>query len=189
MSVHRIASRYAKSFIELAEEKNKLERIKEDVESFHSALESRDFVLLLKSPIIHNTKKKAVIKVLFEDKFDELTMAFLNILVHKNREAYLPEIAKEFLLQYKIFKHITTAKIVTASNISDDIVAAIQQKLESIPSTDEHVEIVTEVDPDLIGGFVLEFSDWLYDTSVVHKLELLKKEFKDNPFTSQIIAR
>lgn len=189
MSVHRIASRYAKSLIELAQEQNKLERVKGDIDGFKKALESRDFYLLLKSPIISKTKKTEIMKALFEGKLDILTMSWINILVDKGREPHLPEIAKEFQVQYKILKHITPVKVITAKELSADALNAIKKVLLSSAQTDEQVEITTAIDPNLIGGFVIEFGDKLYDASVKHKLDLLKKEFVGNLYTSQIMAR
>ena len=57
MSVHRIATRYARSLIELATEQGKLKRILEDVETFREISQSRDFLLFLKNPIIHADRK------------------------------------------------------------------------------------------------------------------------------------
>lgn len=189
MSVYRIASRYAKSLIELAQEQNKLERVKEDIDGFKVALESRDFYLLLKSPIVSKTKKAEIMKTLFTGKFDELTMAWIDILVNKSREKFLPEIAKEFQVQYKTLKQITTVTVRTAKELSADALNAIKTALQSSSNTDQTIEIATEIDPELIGGFVIEFGDRLYDASVKHKLELLKKEFVGNLYTSQIMAR
>ena len=101
MSVSRIAARYAKSLIDLAVEQDKLERIKEDISAFLKATDNRDLYLMLKSPIINPSKKAQVLKALFAEDFDELSMAFFNIILNKNREALLPEIAEEFISQYK----------------------------------------------------------------------------------------
>ncbi len=188
MSAIRIANRYAKSLIDLATEQGKLERILEDVQSFGEVTKNRDFYLLLKSPIINSDKKAQIFKSLFEGKYDELTMAFLNILLKKGRESFLPDIAREFITQYKVIKHISTVKIKTAVALGKDALESIRKKLVASDVTDEKVEIVTEVDPKLIGGFVLEFDDKLYDASVKHKLDLLSKDFKDNLYISQIIA-
>ncbi|MCR9289017.1 MAG: ATP synthase F1 subunit delta [Bacteroidetes bacterium] len=188
MSAIRIANRYAKSLIDLAQETGKLERILEDINSFEGVLESRDFYLMLKSPIIKSDKKGQIFKALFEGKFDEMTMAFLEILLRKGRESILPEIAKEFLTQYKIIKHISNVKLITATELGKDTVEAIRKELVASVSTDDNVVIETEVDPELIGGFVLEYDDKLYDASVKHKLDLLSKNFKDNLYISQIIA-
>ena len=186
MSVHRIASRYAKSLIELADEQNKLEDITEDIKSFQRALANRDLYLLLKSPIVSVDKKKQVFKALFEGKFNEMTLAFLNILTTKGREAYMPEIADEYLDQYKKIKHISTVKLTTAEALTADAVEAIRKKLEESKVTDEHVEIETAVDPELIGGFVIELDDKIYDASVANKLEELKRDFRNNLYVSKV---
>jgi F-type H+-transporting ATPase subunit delta len=188
MSVQRIASRYAKSLIDLAKEQGKLERVLEDVQSFQQVSKNRDFALMLKSPVISSDKKDKIFEQLFGGKYDEMTMAFLRILLRKGREAQLAEIATEYILQYKVIKHVSTVKLITASKLSDEAVKAIHAKLLASSATDSNVELVTEVDPELIGGFVIEFEDKLYDASVAHKLGIMKKNFKDNLYISQIMA-
>lgn len=81
MSVTRVASRYAKSLLELAIDQHKLEQVKEDVDGFITALKSRDFYLMLKSPIIHTSKKQSILDVLFKGKFDNLTLSFCTSLL------------------------------------------------------------------------------------------------------------
>jgi F-type H+-transporting ATPase subunit delta len=177
MSVQRITSRYAKSLMDLAIEQNKLERVLEDVQSFRAANDVRDFYLLLKSPIVHASKKISILKALFGDKYDELTMAFLNLIINKGREQYLPEVATEFISQYRAKKGISSVKVITATPMSDGALEAIKSKLMASKETDKSVEITTEVAPDLLGGFVIEFEDKVYDASIAHKFEELKKEF------------
>ncbi len=186
MSVIRIASRYAKSLIDLAVEQDKLERVLEDIKTFQKTVENREFYLLLKSPIINATKKQQIFNALFESKFDEMTNAFVKIILTKGREAYLPEIAEEFVNQYKKIKHISTVKLTTAAPLGVETVSRIKQKLVASSVTDSHVELISKVDPDIIGGFVIEFDDKLYDSSVVHTMELLRKEFANNEFVKSI---
>lgn len=189
MSVQRIASRYAKSLIDLAVEQNKLERILEDVNGFREVLKHREFKLLTKSPIVSTSKKQEIFKALFEGKYDELTMAFFNILIAKGRESYLSDIAVEFISQYKKLKHISTVRLTAAAPLSDEMLATIKEKLVASSSTDDKVEIIVEIDPELIGGFIIEFEDNIYDASVANKLDELKKGFRDNKYISMISAR
>lgn len=188
MSVQRIASRYAKSLIELSQEQGKLERTLEDVKSFQKATKNRDFYLLIKSPVVSASKKLSILDALFKGKYDELTMAFLRILVNKGREMYLPEVANEFVDQYKKLKHISTVKVRSAVPLSEATLKAIHDKLQASQSTDEKVELITEVDESLIGGLVLEFEDKIYDASIAHKLEKMHREFGDNLYISKIVA-
>jgi F-type H+-transporting ATPase subunit delta len=189
MSVQRIASRYAKSLLDLAVEQGKLETLAKDIEVFRSLAANRDFYLLLKSPIIKGDKKMQILKAVFEGKLDPMMMAFLDILVRKGREGYLPEIAGAFTEQYKRLKKISNVKLTTAAPLSEEALAQILKKLRDSGATDEQVELTIVVDPSLIGGFIIELEDKLYDTSVSNKLENLKREFRDNLYISQIIAR
>ncbi|MEM9822015.1 MAG: ATP synthase F1 subunit delta [Bacteroidota bacterium] len=182
MSVTRVAPRYAKSLIDLAAEQNKLERVLEDIERFKEAAKNRDLYLLIKSPIINTTKKVQIFKQLFAEDFDELSMAFFNIILNKKRESFLIGIADEFIRQYRSLKEISTVKLVTATPIGESTLAGIKEKLLASTATGRHVEIVSSVDPSIIGGFVLEFDSQRYDASVAHKLETLKKEFTKNDF-------
>lgn len=175
MSVQRIAGRYAKSLLDLAREENKLDRVLEDVKSFQAASKNRDFYLLLKSPIVNARKKLSILDALFLDKYDEMTMAFLRILVNKGREPYLPEVAEEFITQYKKIKHITTVKVTTAQPMTAAALKALEAKLMASDATAKSVEIETAVNPELIGGFVLELDDKIYDASVAQKLEDVKR--------------
>jgi len=189
MSVTRIAPRYAKSLIELAVEQDKLEKIQQDILSFQEVLKQKDFVLMIKSPIIKADKKGSVIKALFGDKYDKLTLAFFDILLKKGREEFIPEIAKEFLDQYKEIKHITTVTLISATELSKEVLASIREKLLKSNLTDKKIDLQIKVDPKLIGGFVIEFDEKVYDASVMHQLEKMKKGFQNNDFVSQYVAR
>ncbi len=186
MSVTRIAARYAKSLLDLAQEQGKLDKVLGDVQAFKTATEQRDFFLLLKSPIVNPDKKGKILKEIFSGKFDELSMAFINIVLRKGRESYLPDIAKEFLIQYNALKKISTVKLTTAAPVTEASLAAIKAQLQGSSKTAANIDIETAVDPDLIGGFVIEFDDKLYDASVAHKLAQLKKGFSGNQYINNM---
>ncbi len=180
MSVKRVASRYAKSLIDLAIEQKVLERVMEDVTAFQEATKNRDFHLLVKSPIVKADKKKSIFKALFENKFEELSLSFLNLILVKGREEHLPDICQEFMEQYREIKEISIVRLITAAPFSDSSIQAIRKKLESSGVTRKNVKIEPEIDPSLIGGFILEFEDKLYDASVKYKLEQLKKDVRSS---------
>lgn len=185
MSVTRIATRYARSLIELAIEKNKLEAVSADLGSVREAVRHRELYLLLKSPIVHTDKKLAVLDALFKSRIDPLTLAYLHLLVNKGREQYIPEIAAEFAVQYKTLKHVTTVRLVTAAPVGEATLNDLRQKLLASGVTAEHLDIETKVDPELIGGFVLEFDNRRYDASVAHKLDELKTQFSKNLYVKE----
>lgn len=180
MSVSTIATRYAKSLIDLANDRGELEAVFSDVKGLKEAIKNRDFYLLLKSPIVKTDKKLSIFKAIFSKNANPLTMGFVELMTKKGRENILPEITDEFMKQYKSIKNISSVKIKTATPMSASILDSIKSKLESSDATRMHVEIDSEVDERLIGGFILEIEDRLYDASVAHKLEGLRKEFTSN---------
>jgi len=186
MSINKIASRYAKSLLDLAKEQNKVEAVLEDVKSMKQAAENRDLYLLLKSPIVKTDKKLSILKEIFSGKVDELTMAFVNIITKKGRESYLPEINDEFIAQYRAMSSISKVTITTAEPMSDADLESIKAKLQVSSETRDNLEFETKIDPSIIGGFVIEIGDKLYDASVQHKLDELKKQFSGNDYAAKI---
>lgn len=177
MSELRIASRYAKSLLELAEEKKVLAKVVKDMEAFDELCESnRDFLLMLRNPVINHGQKLVILQKVFKDKVNALTLSMLEIMTRKGREIYLPEMAKAFKQQYNDLKGIVEASVTTVVPLSAALkkeVAAILKKLTG----DGKVDLKEIVDPEIIGGFVLRIGDKQIDDSVSGQLRELKLQF------------
>ena len=174
-----VATRYAKSLLQLATEKGQLEKVYADMQLVESVCEeNKEFRNFLTSPIIKTDKKVAVIKEIVSGKVSEITSGFLTVLTQKRRESYINEIAKAFISQYKQHKNILTAVITSAIGID----AAIKTKVLELvkQTTTGEVELVEKVDKDLIGGFILTIGDKQVDASVSRKLNDLRKAFSVN---------
>jgi len=180
MSNYQVAFRYAKSLLDLSIENNTLDKTYNDMEVVSSALESRELYLLFKSPIIKADKKVAVLRAIFADKVDKLTLGFMELITNKGREAHLPEIVNSYIDQYKKHNNITKVNVTTAVAMTSEARAELEKALQGSSITAQKVEINTNVNEDLIGGFVIEVGDKLYDASVKHKLSKIRKEFTDN---------
>ncbi|SMD35449.1 F-type H+-transporting ATPase subunit delta [Reichenbachiella faecimaris] len=185
MSEFRIASRYAKSLLELAEEKKCLDEVVADMEQFAAVCkDNHDLVLMLKNPIIGHYKKLAILKEIFKGKVNDLTMAIFEILAKKNREMYLPEVAAAFKAQYYTFKGIVESTVTTVHPISDAVRKEISAIVKKI--TNSEVVLTEKTNPDLIGGFVLKIGDKQIDDSVSGKLKELRLQFVDKGYQSKM---
>ncbi len=182
MSSIRIATRYAKSLLDLATDSNKLDIIKGDLETFIAATENRDLFLLIKSPIIKADKKLKVFKAIFGDKVDELTSAFFEIVIKKGREELLPEIAASFQDQYNGLNNITAATITTATKVSGQVIDEIKANMNGLGINVANVVISEKIDPSILGGYILEVGDKLLDASVKASLAKVKEEIVDNSY-------
>ena len=86
----RVASRYAKSFIELTTEQGALEKAYTDMKTISDLCKSNhDFVTFLKSPLIKTDKKQTVLKEVFAGKLDKVTDSYIQLITAKKREIYL----------------------------------------------------------------------------------------------------
>lgn len=170
-----VASRYAKSLLDLAVEKGQLDAVYEDMLQVQSLCkECKELALFLKSPIINSEKKVSTLKTVFEGKLSNMTSGFISLIATKHRESIIPQIATSFIELYKNYKNILTA-IVTSANGLD---AATKQKVLELVKTQlkGEVELVEKIDSNIIGGFILKIGDKQLDKSVARQLANLKKE-------------
>ena len=176
MSEIKVAARYAKSLIDLALEQNALEEIKVDMELFVNTLRiNTELQAVVKNPIIPLNKKNAIINAVFGGKIHRVTSSFLKIVIDKGRAEIIYGTAKEFLNQYNQYKNIVTAKVTSATPLTENAKTEIINKVKAI--TGGEVLLQTEVDDSLIGGFILTVGDKQFDTSLASGLAKLKKEF------------
>jgi len=178
-----VANRYAKSLLELANEKGQLEPVFSDMQLVAKVCEeNKEFTNFLKSPIIKTDKKIAVIKEVFAGKVGDITSGFLTILTQKRRELYMQHIANAFVEQYKQHKNILTAVITSAVGIDSTVKAKVLELVKQ--TTNGEVELVEKIDKNLIGGFVLRIGDKQVDASISRKLNDLRKTFTGSTFNN-----
>ncbi|SER75899.1 ATP synthase F1 subunit delta [Pedobacter rhizosphaerae] len=177
MSEIKVAGRYAKSLIDLANENNALEEAKNDMVLFEKVVdETPELEAILKNPIVPLDKKTGILKGIFADKVSKLTITFFTIVVNKGRSEILFATAKQFIQQYNIIKGIVTADVTSATPLSatakEEIVAIVKRELGA-----NQVIINEKLNENLIGGFILKVGDKQFDASISSNLNKLKKEF------------
>ncbi|WP_443944761.1 ATP synthase F1 subunit delta [Pedobacter sp. AW1-32] len=177
MSEIKVAGRYAKSLLDLSNENNALEEIKNDMVLFDKVVDqSPELEAILKNPIVPTDKKIGILKDLFADKVNKITLSFFTIVVNKGRSAILFATAKQFIHQYNTIKGIVTAEVTSANALTaaakEEIVAIVKRELGA-----NEVLINEKVNDKLIGGFILKVGDRQFDASIASNLNKLKKEF------------
>lgn len=177
MSEIQVATRYAKSLIDLAGEKSAVETIKKDIELFLATCRANpELQAILKNPIIGLDKKANILDGLFSGKVHEMILSFFKIVVRKGRAEILFATAKEFITQYNVIKNVVKATVTSASQLSQENISQIEDVVKQ--STNGEVILTSIVDPKLIGGFILKVGDKQFDTSISSKLNKLRKEFE-----------
>ncbi len=178
MSVYRISYRYANSLMQLAEEKKIFEKVSEDAELIFNTLNSsKELRSVLKSPVIKFNDKKSLLQKIFEKKISNETASFVSFVVEKNREDILFDIFKEFIALADKKNGIVKARVVSASDLNDQLKQRLISELSR--KTNKKVSANYNVDTNLIGGFIVRIEDTVYDASVKHQLNLLRKKFSE----------
>jgi len=182
----RLATRYAKSLIDLANERGELEKVFADMQWLQAVSKSnRDFVNLLRSPIITPDTKKKIIDAVTAGRLSAIVDGFITLAIKKGRESNLPEIATAFISQYKVQNKIHTVKLTTAQPASEAVKKAIIEQVKKTGGF-ENIELEEKVDKDIIGGFVLQVGDKLVDASVAYDLKSIARQFENNDFIYKI---
>ncbi|HNP95330.1 MAG TPA: ATP synthase F1 subunit delta [Cyclobacteriaceae bacterium] len=185
MANFKVASRYVKSLLGLAQEQGALDEVHKDMQLISSACDSNyDLVALMRSPIIKHDKKRAILTKIFQGKVNKLTMAIIDIVTRKNREALLPEIAREFHNAYNDYKGIQKATVTTTIALDESLRNEIRKIVLELCDK-KHIELQEKVEQDLIGGFVLNVGDKQIDASISNKLKALKLSFSHNPYVKE----
>lgn len=173
MKSTKVATRYAKSLLDLAIEQDKINSILVDMNFLLvTNSETRDFERLIASPIVNTDKKIEIFEKVFA-QFEDVSMSFVKFITKNRRESHLPAIAQSFSDQLKEFKGIVPMTITSAApldcSIKDKIVAKVQDSVKG------QLEIEEKIDESLIGGFLVRMGDMQIDASVSNQFNNLKQ--------------
>ena len=184
MKQSRATIRYAKAFLQLSIEQNNLENSYKDMLLLDGICsESKELILLLKSPIVKTDHKLKIFDQIFANKISKISMAFLNIIISKKRESILAEIAKSFIVLYKTQKNIETAVITTTTPISQDLKNKIITYIEA--ETNNNVELIEVIDKKIVGGVIIRMGDKQLDASILTEISELRQTFNKNLYLQE----
>ena len=170
---HRV---YARALYAAAREENRIEAVREELGDFVEAQrqvpELRD---LLRNPQLDQRIKASVLEELLGGE-EELVRNFLLVLAEKNRAGEAEEIVREFERLVARAEGILDVEVTTAVELSDQEARDVIEQIEK--ASGRKVEATHNVDPDLIGGIVLQAGSLRLDASVRGRLNRLRRELK-----------
>ena len=171
-----IAKRYAKALVRLAEEKKTVDKTRDDLAAFVSAVDSSpDLQKLFASPVFTPENKKAVIRELaIKMSLDPTTQRFVEHLAETNRIRYVKEMFEAFREILAERTNRAMAKLTTATAISAADLADIKKKLETL--TGKQVDIDAQVDASLIGGVKAQIGSTIYDGTIKNQLSKMRSQ-------------
>ncbi|MCK5916439.1 MAG: ATP synthase F1 subunit delta [Deltaproteobacteria bacterium] len=166
-----IAKRYAKAYFELADEQGRLSEAQTelcDVVAFFDA--EAELRGVLYNPVFETAQRKAVLNALL-DKFElsKSLRSLLNLLVDKNKLAYVDLVAENFSRMVDDAEGRLKVEITSAAPLDEDLTASLRDEFSKLSG--KNVELEVEIDESLLGGVVARYGGMVYDGSIKTQLK------------------
>jgi F-type H+-transporting ATPase subunit delta len=169
-----VARTYARALFGTAKEHGKLDEIREELDSFVTAIRDvPELRALIRNPELDPPAKAEALAAVLEGA-DEILRNFARLVAVKGRAPMLEEIAREYDALVAAEERILNVELTTAYELSDDEADSIVKQIEE--AAGRRVEAERTVDSDLIGGVVLKVGTLEVDSSVKGRLERLRRE-------------
>jgi len=183
MNDSKISVRYSRALFQSALEKKIIDNVNQDMIFIAEVCKLPETKEFLTSPIIVPSKKTAIFHKMFEGNVEKITLSLIDLVVKNGRENHLPAIARVFIHETLKYKGITRSVLTTAVKVDPKIKKQIIDLLSGLFSTS--VELEENLDPEIIGGFILRVDDNYIDASIKNKLRKIKKELLGSVIVSE----
>jgi F-type H+-transporting ATPase subunit delta len=167
-----IADRYAEAIFSVAQQANAVEQVDNDLSGVVTTLKSnKELDQLWKHPVVSAEDKKQIVRDLFAGKVHPVTLNLLQLLVDKKRGVLVEQVQSAFHDRFNALRRRATVKVTSALPLDQGQADTLRAQLADKLAKDVHME--TAVDPDLIGGLILQIEDQVIDNSLRGRLKAL----------------
>jgi F-type H+-transporting ATPase subunit delta len=172
--MEEIASVYARSLFEVAQEQNKLDKVRDELGEFADALNgSRELQVFLFSPYFSTQEKIEGLDKAISGG-DETTVNFLKLLIEKHRMPVVFRIRAELDQLWEAENNLLPVTVTSAVELPKSTVKQIGDRIAE--QTDRNVELSSTVDPDILGGIIVRVGNSVLDASIRNRLENFRKQ-------------
>ncbi|MBE6264721.1 MAG: F0F1 ATP synthase subunit delta [Prevotella sp.] len=172
-----ISVRYARALLKSATELKVEEKVYADMIMLAACyVEVADLRATIENPMLLRSEKVRLLTTALGPDANELSKRFIDLVLKEGREKVLQFMANSYITFYREQKNIIRGKLTTAAAVSEATEQKMKQMVES--RTQGTVEFNTEVDPSIIGGFILEYDTYRMDASVKTRLNNILSELK-----------
>jgi F-type H+-transporting ATPase subunit delta len=172
--MEEIAAVYARSLFEVAKEQDKLDTVRDQLGEFADALsETRELQVFFFSPYFSTQEKKDGLERAVTDT-DPAVLNFLELLIEKHRMPVLFRIRAEYDRLWEDENKLLPVEITSAIELDKDIVKQLGDRISD--QTGRKVELSSRVEPDILGGIVVQVGNAVLDASVRNRLDQLRRQ-------------
>jgi F-type H+-transporting ATPase subunit delta len=172
--VEEIADVYSRSLFEVANEHDKLDRVRDELATIADALaQDRQLQVFFFSPYFSTEEKRDGLRRMVVDG-DPAVVNFLELLVEKHRMPVLFRIRRQFDVLYDRANRRLPVHVTSAVPLDEGVVRELERRIHD--QTGQNVQLESRVDEDILGGIVLRVGNSILDASIRHRLEQLRRE-------------
>lgn len=170
--MNQIAQTYAEALFSLGLEDKKLIKLQDEGKALSEIIhDNEDFLLLIDSRFMSREERQDIASKILKD-FDEDIVNFVKVLIANNRTNYIKDILEAFNSLCNEYKGVKEGLIYSAFPLDKETINKIKNKISQIEGMD--VELISRIDPSLIGGVKVVINSHVYDGSIKNQLEKLQ---------------
>jgi F-type H+-transporting ATPase subunit delta len=172
--MEEIAAVYARSLFEVASEQDKLDVVREQLGAFVDALDGvRELQVFFFSPYFSTQEKEEGLDRAVSDA-DPVILNFLKLLIEKHRMPVIFRARAEYDRLWEEENKLLPVEITSAVELDEDIVKQLGDRISE--QTGRKVELSSRVEPDILGGIVVQVGNAVLDASVRNRLDQLRRQ-------------
>ena len=178
MDIGVISVRYARALLKSATDQKMDEQVYQEMQLMaKSYIEVPQLRHTIDNPMLPKEKKQMLLETAAGgEKASQLTKAFIVMVLKEDRENIMQFMANSYVTLYRQQKNIIRGKLITAVAVAPETEQRMRRMVES--KTKGTVEFETEVNPDIIGGFILDYDTFRMDASVRTELNSILNTLK-----------
>ena len=170
--MNQVAQTYAEALFSLGLEEKKLPKLQDEGKALSEIIEdNEDFLLLLDSRFMTREERQDIATKILKD-FDEDIVSFVKVLIVNNRTNYIKDVLEAFNSLCNEYKGVKEGLIYSAFPLNKETINKIKNKISQIEKMD--VELISRIDPSLIGGVKVVINSHVYDGSIKNQLEKMQ---------------
>ena len=169
-----VASRYGLALYSLALEENKIDSWQKDVKTLKSIFEENtDFIMILGSSFLSLEERIEILEKTLVG-VDKSIVALIDVIMENNRTDLILDIFESFNSYCNQYRGVSEGLIYSTLKLDQTVIDQIEKKISKIENN--KVELKNVIDPSLIGGVKIVIKDRIYDGSIKHSIEMMKKD-------------
>ena len=177
MDIGVISVRYARALLKSATDAGIEDAVYAEMQQLaKSYIEVPQLRFTIDNPMLSKDKKEQLLLTAVGKKPSDLSKAFIRLVLKEDRESVMQFIANSYVTLYRQQKNVIRGRLITAAAVSPATEQKMRRMVES--KTNGTVEFESEVNPDIIGGFILEYDTYRMDASVKTKLNSILNALK-----------